>query len=444
MNSSSRPNILFVFTDQQTLRAMGAVGNPWLKTPNMDRLAREGVRFAKSYCASPVCGPSRASIATGRLPHEHRLIYNHDARFKNADAERLPTVGDYLREAGYEAYWIGKWHVDEFYPNHDERLHGLDFLPITFTGFNGLGVVVDEPVTKRTLEFLDDAPTTPWFLGVSWHNPHDICYWIAEEYRDQLDAFIGEGELPPLPDNFAISEDEPGYFQICRERKQYGAEMQRTMEWSETQWREYLRAYYRLTELADVELGKVLDALDRNGLAENTLVVFTSDHGEGCGAHKLVAKLSPYEEAASVPLIARLPGRIPAGQICHTHVASGIDLTPTFCDYAGAKIPSELPGVSLRGVLEQPESEGRPFAMVQVEADPQQHAVTARALCAADYKYMKFSVGEPREALYDLRSDPGETRNLATDPGQVEVLTKYATLFDEWQKMVSDPFPGQG
>lgn len=398
----------------------------------MDRLAAQGVRFEKSYCASPVSGPSRASLATGQMPDKHLLIYNHDPRFKDTDADRLPTIADHLRGVGYGAYWIGKWHAQEFYPNRAERIHGFDFLPTEGKGFPGLGLDQDAAATDRAIEFLEHPPTEPWFLGVAWHNPHDICYWVMEEHRDQLDPITSQGDLPPLPNNFEIAPDEPEFFKVCRKRKHYGPEWQWTTSWDKTKWQEYLRAYHRLTEVIDAELGRLLDALERTGLAENTLVVFTSDHGEACAGHQLVMKLSPYEEAASVPLIARLPGRLPAGKVCRTHVASGVDLLPTLCDFAGAPTLTDVPGVSLRPILENPDQEGRDFAVIHVDPDPKRPDVFARVVRTPDFKYMIFSVGEPAEALYNLNDDPGEMRNLAKEPSAQKQLVRHRQLLATW------------
>ncbi len=438
MPVTSPPNLLFVLTDQQTLRAMSCGGNPWLKTPAMDRLAAGGVRFEKSYCVSPVSGPSRASLVTGQMPGKHHLIYNHDARFADSDADRLPTIADHLRAVGYGAYWIGKWHAQEFYPNREERIHGFDFLPTGATGFHGLGLDMDAAVTDRAVEFLENPPTQPWFLGVAWHNPHDICYWVMEEYRNQLDPITSQGDLPPLPGNFEIAPDEPEFFKICRQRQNYGPEWKWTTKWDQTRWREYLRAYYRLTELIDAELGRLLDALDRTGLAENTLVVFTSDHGEACGGHQLVMKLLPWEPVVSVPLLARLPGTIPAGKVCRTHIASGVDLLPTFCDFAGAPAPAGAPGVSLRRVLENPEEQGRPFAVIHLDTDPKRPEVFARVVRTPDFKYIKFSIGEPAEALYNVNDDSGEMKNLVQEAEAQEQLLLHRQLLEDWES----PCPG--
>jgi len=440
---SAHPNILFVFTDQQTAMAMGAAGNRWVRTPHMDRLAAEGFRFEHSFCTSPVCGPSRASMATGLMPHQHGLVYNHDERFRDDDASRLPTFADRLREAGYGCYWTGKWHAQEFYPNRNERIHGFDFLAFEQAGFVGLGLDVDEGATGRAEQFLREPPREPWLLAVSWHNPHDICYWIMGEYMERLGPVTAaDGDLPPLPANFEVSPDEPEFFKFCRERSQYGMEMLWTRDWDERRWRRYLAAYYRLVETIDLQLGRLLRALDASGQAENTLVVFTSDHGEGCAGHRFVVKLTPYEEAIRVPLVARWPGKIPAGEICTRHFASGVDLAPTFCDVAGVRSPSDAcPGQSLVPFFGDPGLFGREFAVVNVDPDPERPGLTARAVRTRRWKYMAFSEGAPREALYDMENDPGETRNVAADPLVREALDAHREILRRWMSETTDTFP---
>jgi len=444
MEEAQRPNLLFVFTDQQTLKAMSCAGHATVRTPNMDRLAAEGVRFTRSYCASPVCGPSRASMATGRMPAEHRLIYNHDERYRDDEKDRLPSLADQLKEANYAPYWIGKWHAQEFYPKEEKQVHGFHYLPIPGKRINAVGLEVDSQVSDRAVQFLEQPPSSPWFLGVSWHNPHDICYECVDVDTDLLHPVTRNGDLPELPDNFEISEDEPGFITESRERKHYGAEIQKTKNWNEQRWREYLRAYDRLTEAVDVELGRVLDALDRTGQAENTLVVFTSDHGEGVAGHRLVVKLSPYEEAASVPLLARLPGVIPPGTTCDTHIASGLDLLPTFCDFAGAPVPAEARGQSLKPQFVDPNREGRDFTVMELAPDPERPDFQARVFIGRRFKFMAFSHGEPKEALYDLETDPGETRNRIEDPALASVVDDCRARLTGWCREIGDPFFDHG
>jgi len=435
-----RPNLLFVFTDQQTLKAMSCAGTSTVETPNMDRLAAEGVRFLRSYCTSPVCGPSRASIVTGTMPSTHRLIFNHDERYRDTDADRLPSLADHLKKAGYQAYWIGKWHAQEFYPTEEKDVHGFHYLPIPGQRSNAVGLDVDSQVSNRALSFFKNAPENPWFLGISWHNPHDICYECVDTDTDLLHPVTRQGTLPPLPDNFEVSADEPDFIRQSRERTHYGGELRYTKNWDQTRWREYLRAYDRLTEAVDAELGRVLNALDANGLTENTLVVFTSDHGEGVAGHRMVVKLSPYEEAVSVPLIARLPGTIPGGTTCASHIASGLDLLPTFCDFAEAECPPDLPGQSLKPHLLDPTAEGRDFAVIELAPNPLRPDFQARLLVTRRFKFMAFSHGEPGEALYDLETDPGETKNRINDPALRAVAHECRGRLVAWGRQNHDSF----
>lgn len=439
-----RPNILLVLTDQQTLGAMSCAGRSSVHTPHMDRLAAEGVRFARSYCTSPVCGPSRASLVTGVTPSRHGLIYNHDPRYQDHLPGRLPTIADQLKTVGYQPYWIGKWHAQEFYPTEEKDVHGFHYLPIEPVEEMGLGLAVDQRVTDRALQFLAEAPEQPWFLGVSWHNPHDICFSASDQKVEALDPVTSQGTFPLLPHNFEISPDEPAFITDNRQRDHYGAEQRRTVEWNEQRWREYLRAYDRLTEAVDAELGRLLAGLERQGVMDDTLIIFTSDHGEGVAGHRLVVKLSPYEEAISVPLIARWPQIIPAGEVCSTHLASGLDLLPTFGEVAGAPVPDGAKGQSLLPQLENPELPGRGYAVVELAPDPQQPDRQARILVTKQNKFMAFSHGDPSEAFYHLAEDPGETRNRLLDEEQAAQVDACRQQLLDWLEENGDDFRWRG
>jgi len=377
---------------------------------------------------------------TGVMPSRHGLIYNHDARFQDQLPDRFPTIADQLRLVGYQPYWIGKWHAQEFYPTEEKDVHGFHYLPVEPVEEMGLGLAVDHHVTDRALQFLAEAPDERWFLGVSWHNPHDICYAASDEHSEALAPITRQGKLPELPANFEISPDEPSFISENRQRAHYGAEQLQTQFWSERRWREYLRAYDRLTEAVDAELGRLLAGLDRYGLTEETLLIFTSDHGEGVAGHHLVVKLSPYEEAISVPLLARWPQRIPAGKVCTTHLASGLDLLPTVCEVAGASLPENVVGKSLLPQLKNPREPGRGYAAIELAPDPKQPDRQARILVTQKNKLMAFSHGDPAEALYDLADDPGETRNRLFDEGQAAHLDDCRRRLFDWLEETGDSF----
>lgn len=431
-----RPNILFVFSDQQMAQALSCAGNRWVNTPHMDRLADEGVRFAQCYCVAPVSGPSRAALMTGRLPHENGVVFNGES-----PRPELPNFGQTFRAAGYATVYSGKWHLPNSYPQGDDAIPGFDQInrPKDPRNKHGLGDVNDFGFAFDADFFLRYAAPQigiPWLYTVSLHNPHDICQFAMRKPR----RLRNMDRYPPLPGNFEIDPEEVDFLRIGRESKSTHIEMAPSRPWDGTQWRAYIQAYYRLVEQVDRALGYILDALDESGQAENTLVVFASDHGEGCGAHRWPCKLALYEECARVPLILRYPGRIPAGRVDDTSLTSLLDLYPTFCDYAGFA-PPPVRGKSLKPAIDDPRAAWRDFVPAQIAAyRGDEHQRHGRMLRTARYKYNAYDIGARREELYDLADDPGETRNLARDGAHASVLTEHRARLRAWLAETDDGF----
>jgi len=282
--------------------------------------------------------------------------------------------------------------------------------------------------------------TRPFLLSVSLHNPHDICYWVMDKLppghpaRAEFDT--SAEKLPPLPRNHVPSADEPEFIQRCRLRQYYGDENTYTKQWDELRWRRYLYAYHRMTERADRSLGLVLDALSRQGLDDNTLVVFTSDHGEGMGAHRWVVKLMIWQEVLSVPMIWRWPGRIPANRTDQRSLVSGADIAPTLCDLAGIQAPKLVHGESLQRALLKKQPLARESLFAQLAPDTKDHAMQGRSVRSSRYKYVQFSSGANSELFFDLEADPGETRNLAGNPAHASKLRKHREMLAEWHGRV--------
>lgn len=429
-----RPNILLVFTDQQTINAMGCAGNRHVHTPHMDALARRGARFVSSYCAAPISGPSRGSLVTGQPPHRTGVIYNGDPL-----RDDIPTMGSVLREAGYYTTWTGKWHLPESFLREPRDSHGFHHRPLgKEVRFVALGDQTDF-LTATDAEFFlrweAGKQAEPWFLGVSLHNPHDICYHVMEEGGEHtnLDSF------PPLPANFEADPDEPHALKLRRENSRYGHELAHTRTWPTERWREYLHTYAHLVSQVDRALGCVMQALDAGGWRDNTLVIFTSDHGEGMGAHRWATKLSLYEESAAVPLVMALPRSI-APSVIDAPV-SAIDLMPTICDFAEAPLPRNLPGISLRPIVEgrKTPAPARPV-VCELAADRERPEIQGRMVRSGRYKYCAYTPGQPSEQLFDLVADPGETRNLARDPAHADDLHRLRCLLAGWRRETADPF----
>ncbi len=438
-NRDPRPNVLLVFTDQQQWDLMGCAGNQYVYTPHMDRLARRGVRFANSYCASPVCGPARGSIVTGRMPHNTQVRHNGDRL-----SENVPTIGEVLRQSGYRTWWSGKWHLPEprLYADGDVRgFHNMPLpegLPKPFLGDNQDMLFAAQ--SHDLLVWHAGLFPEPWFHAVSLINPHDICFW-PETDREwaigyECEEYENVAQLPPAPDNLSIPEDEPEV--LSRRRSS------RNRHRSETAWRAYNADYASMTSTVDRAVGMVLEGARKGGWLDNTVVIFTSDHGDGGGSHQLTGKLTPYEEAAKVPLIVVPPGGLAEGRVDGASLVSGVDIAPTVYDYAGVESPPLVHGSSLRGAVEEGGALDRDYVVMHLapgnRKDPEQRAIEGRMVRSGSYKYVIFNRGENPELLFDLDRDPGELHNLAGDPSHADVVREHRRMLEDWKRRTGDPF----
>jgi choline-sulfatase len=443
----TRPNILYIFTDQQSATMMSCAGNAYLETPAMDSLAADGVRFERAYCTNPVCLPSRFSMMTGRMPSIIDVRSNNHRHVDAVPEEiRATGLGWLLREAGYDTAYGGKVHLPRMTPED------LGFDVITGDERDGLA--------EACASYIREDRERPFLLVASFINPHDICYMAIRDFAEadiqkrilergetelaaldealqipegiSREAFF-ETRCPPLPDNFEPQQDEPEAIRELQAQRPFKQSARRT--WGEARWRMHRWAYCRLTERVDAQIGHVLDALRASGKVENTVVVFSSDHGDMDGAHRMEHKTAFYEEACRVPLIVSQPGTTPAGAVDETHlVSNGLDLIPTFCDYAGIEPPEDLQGVSFR-----PLAEGRASAtwrgVLPIEGE------FGRALVTERYKYALYDRGEHREQLLDLKARPLEMRNAAYDADKRDVLAELRAAYLAYYGSDADPIP---
>ncbi len=440
-----RPNILFIMTDQQHAGMLSCTSNKWLKTPAMDRLAASGIRFERAYACNPVCIPNRFSLQTGLMPSAIGMSHNGDsARAAVTDAMMQQSLGRLFSKAGYETVYGGKVHL----PRKMKGVEELGYRNLTGDSRRGLA--------DACAKFIKSPHARPFFLFASFINPHDICYMAINDFNrtqgkppvGNIDSRTCEAELdrvrktgdiddfvekncPPLPENYEVPEAEPecimkNYitprpFQAYTRKK-----------WTKNQWRLHRWLYCRLTEMVDREIGILLDALREAQIEDNTLIVFTSDHGDMDSAHKLEHKQVLYEESVRVPFIMSFKEVIPEGVVDDTHlVSNGLDLLPTLCDYAGIETPEKLHGVSMR-----PLAEGRNIKRWRnfVVSESQ----LGRMLRTDRFKYCIFASGENREQLTDLKNDPGEMRNLAGIEQYKDVLDTHRRLLRRWVKRTND------
>ena len=443
--AEARPNLLLIITDQQHAGMLSCAGNPYLKTPAMDSLAAEGARFELAYSANPVCVPARMSMFTGVMPSTLGLRSNAE-QANPVPKERLKhSMGWIFRQAGYRTIYGGK-------------THWMRGMTVESAGFELLTRDTREELAQKCAEFLATPCDQPFLLVASFINPHDICFMAIDAFakatgRDppypqaiterkylaeamKIPGNMSEDEFfaklcPPLPPNFEIPAEEPDAIALVYARAGTFRGWARQF-WTERDWRLHRWAYCRLTEKVDAEVGLVLQALRTHGLDKKTVVIFTSDHGDLDGAHRLEHKSVLYGEAVRVPFVVCWPGVTKPGLVDRDHLISvGLDLIPTLCDFGGVEKPADLPGLSVRPLAEgRVPASWREFLVVESQA--------GRMLRTHRYKYTVYEVGTRREQLVDLREDPGEMINLAGKPQYNRIIQEHRRLLQEWVTSVGD------
>jgi arylsulfatase A-like enzyme/poly(3-hydroxybutyrate) depolymerase len=452
------PNILFIMTDQQSAEMLSCAGNRYLHTPALDELAERGVRFELVYSPNPVCIPSRTSMVTGLFPSALDLSRNEDANKLGGDIPQYVldhTMGKVISNGGYDCVFGGKTHW----------IKGLNY---NTCGFENLTTNYRDVLAEKCAGFLKQEHEDPFLLVASFMNPHDICYHIldmvAEEYhvpkvnpggmapRNTVEQAIAEALkakkdgtfddlCPPVRANAGFTAnvqrgnrgnkhnrpdpDNPQPLDISYYEKEYVED-----QMTEKDWRLYSWVYHRLTEDVDRQIGIVLDALKESGLEDNTIVVFTSDHGEMNGAHSMVAKNKFYDESSRVPFLIAGPG-VKKGVVDRKHfISASTDLLPTFCDYAGVPIPEGLHGNSIRKIAEGKSPEAwREYVISE--------NIGGRMLRTDGFKYIYYRGGT--EVLYDMEKDPGEMDNLAAYPEYRKQMDTYKSQLKQWVEETKDP-----
>lgn len=428
----TKKSILLITTDQQSATMMSCAGNADLKTPNMDSLAADGVRFEKAYAAQPLCIPQRCSWYTGLMPHEHGLTFN----VHGGEVQAGTMMGQIFRDAGYATGYSGKWHIKV--AEEDKARHGFEWMNNIRCNGADVGIAPDFET------FLGETGDRPFLFSASFNNPHNICEAARGLACKDGQPIIAENlaQLPSLPDNFAVPEGEPSVLREIQEM--YRKFNYPTANWDDARWRLHRWHYCRLTETVDGRIGEVLKVLKESGRWDDTIIVFTSDHGDGNAHHHWNQKQVLYDESARVPFIVARPGskleRVENDQLVNT----GIDLIPTLCGLAGIDRPVQLKGLDWSPVLADSElSPQRDHVIVETEFGTfgSPAGYMGRAVRTQRYKYMVYSAGENHEFFADMEEDPGETSNLVGMPAYQEELERHRELLRDYIKNTNDIFP---
>nr|WP_197092894.1 sulfatase [Haloferax gibbonsii] len=445
MTDQSRPNVLFILCDQMRRQAMSCAGDPNVSTPNLDRLADDGVRFTNANSTAPICVPARLSLVTGQHPHT-RNAHHH---WRMSPAER--TYGHEFAENGYQTGYVGKWHladVGRSRPVPETHQGGFDYwrgFELKNDPFDTSYYVDDDPephpidgyqtdgLFDLGTEFLDEHGTgdDPFCLTVSVEPPHPP--FIAPE------EFLDEWEDKPLElrPNVPYPDAEPPLtifgepYESWGDRETSTPELYEQYPYHGETFFDEMRKYYAMIENLDDNVGRLLDELEHRGIRDETAIVFTSDHGELLGSQGSMAKQHPYEESVGVPLIISYPdGGIDTGRTIDTPTCTE-DMVPTFLGLAGIESDQDLPGADLTPLMrDADETLDRDGVLLEFvrEIRPMMpyHDETWRAFRTERYKYTvkgydnmspgSFTEwGEPWQ-LYDLQEDPYEQHNLVDDP----------------------------
>ena len=440
----ARPNVLVVITDDQRYDTLGCTGHPVAKTPNIDRLAREGALFRHFYAACPLCSPSRASYLTGVYPHKHGII-NNDKLGLDVISHTLMTFPRQLREAGYETAFIGKWHMGA----DDSRRPGFD----RWFSFKGQGVYLDgvvnddgaqrqldghmtDHLNRQALEWVGRKRSKPFCLVLSHKAVH--APYLPEKKSDTLYAdydfakpAVAAGDLAGKP---AIIRKLPK--QKSYEIEGVAPEPGEPRRGRGTDAASVVRDQLRCLADVDQGVGQLLDALQASGELDRTVVFYTSDNGYLMGEHGQVdTKRLAYEESARLPLVVRYPRLIKAGTICD-QLTVNVDLAATILDLAAVQPIVPMHGKSLVPLWRDPASPGRETVYTEYFLEKVAPQVPAwQAVRSQHWKYIRYPENAEWDELYDLQSDPHEERNLVNDSASQQAL---AQMRSELQRLVDD------
>lgn len=455
--TKSRPNVLFIISDDLN-NSLGCYGHPAVESPNIDRLARRGVRFERAYCQFPLCGPSRNSMLTGLYPNSTGILRNSQIFRQTIPKHR--SLSHAFRNQGYFAARIGKlyhynvpksvgtnghddpgsWELELNPAGCDRLLEEPDIFTLRPGSFGGTlswyasprgdllhtdGMLASD--AEWVLERCARRSSRPFFLALGFYRPH-TPYVAPKEYFKGYPV----KDMPLVEGVEEDQEDLPA--------QALGSHKKEHELLTDDLRQQAIQAYFASVTFMDAQVGRVLDALDRLGLAGNTIVVFTSDHGYHLGEHGLWQKMSLFEESARVPLIIAAPGVGKKGGVAHAPVGL-IDLYPTLTELCGVDGPANLQGQSLAPMLADPSLRGRGWTMSQVTRGRTTKRTFGFTIRTPQWRYTEWDRGVQGRELYDHENDPLEQKNLADNPAQAD---RIAELSKTLNQEIAASFPESG
>ncbi len=412
-----RPNFVFIFTDDQRYDAMSCAGHPFMLTPNMDRIAKEGVRFKNAFVTLSLCAPSRSCYLTGMYPHKTGVVNNSVNMRK--DVTLFPEL---LQKAGYDTAFIGKWHIaGEAVPQR-----GFN----KWVSFKGQGVYIDPPLnvdgeqikktgymtdilTDYAVDWLKHPRKGPFLL----YMPHKACHspMVPAVRHSKLYEDQKIGRPANFDDNL---EGRPEWFKLGIEK---GHDFRNALG-DPKEFDEYVKNYDRTLMAVDDSIGRIYKTLEEMGELDNTVIVFASDNGFFLGEHHRIDKRTMNEESIRIPMMMRYPKLVKPGQV-RDEMVLNMDIAPTFLELAGVKIPDTVQGRSWCGLFKGGEKAWRKDFMYEYFEDPGfKRTPTMYGIRTDRWKYVEYPDVKDLSEMYDLKNDSAEMHNLAQDPKHASVL----------------------
>jgi len=432
--ADERPNFVIMMTDDQRWDAMSCAGNPIIRTPNMDRLAAEGMRFTNMFVTNSLCAPSRATLLTGMYSHSHGVIDNK----RRAIPRDIPILSDYLREAGYQVAFCGKSHVRgalrdrqwDYYFGYQGQGRYLN--PVIREGVDGEDRVyqgyMDDIVTSKAIEWLKTGrdPNRPFCLFLWFKAPHRS--WIRARRHHDLFRTVAIPKPPTYDEDLRGYPGKPPAF--VQANNKIG-------DFPDVRSLEFVKDYYATIVAVDENIGRLLDALEQLGILDSTCILHTGDNGFFLGEWRAFDKRFMHEPSIRVPLLIRYPKLIKPGSVCDRMVLN-IDISPTVLDLAGLKVPEHMHGRSMVPLLKGEETDWRKDWYYEYFEFPGPHSVQKhRGIRTERWKLIHYYEVDQFE-LYDLQNDPEERVNLADDPAYQELKARLLKRIEELRKQTGD------
>lgn len=451
-DDAKRPNILLIHCDQLRFDALGCNGNGIVHTPNIDKLAAMGVNFANAYTPIGTSCPARQCLLSGKWPEQHRGLWNYDNALP-VTAFDEPVWTEKVQEAGYAMGYVGKWHVhskktpldfgfDDYVSYQDynkwRKQNGITSIQTETGKTKWMGGYTDLPKEQAAIHWLAgkaldlilkyEKEGKPWHVRLDHSEPHLPCFPSKEYYDKYADV-----KIPEWP-NFKETFEGKPYIQ----RQQIRNWAMESYDWED--WQGYLRSYYATIEQLDDAVGILIDELDRAGITDHTVIIFTTDHGDAAGGHRMIDKhYVMYEEEIHVPLIVRWDGVVEAGSTCRNFIIQELDLAATIPDLAG--ISFESAGRSFLPFLtgEEPES-WRQYAFSNYNG--QQFGLFVMRMIR-DHRYKYVWNPTDTDEFYDMENDPWELKNQIRNPKYAEEIKRLRReLYEDLQRR-KDPIAGK-